>query len=109
LRRWQHLDADYIKDQWRWRRSVSGWEMTSALLSVVGWCCIVLPVVTFAYVQSRGGRHMVPEHLAIACLVLAGAFFEASLSLTLFSLSLSVCIFFNLSSRFAATAVELRT
>jgi len=53
--------------------------MVSTLFTGMGWCCLVLPIVTFAYVQSRGGRHMVPEHLAIVCLVFAGAIFEASL------------------------------
>jgi len=47
------------------------------LLTCMGWCCLVPPVISFAVLQSRGGRVELEKHVILAVFVLMGALFEA--------------------------------
>ena len=77
FQKWEDLDSNYLQQRWEWRQSVSGFEMVAGLLTSIGWFCLIPPIWSFAYLQSRGGRNYLFTHIAMALLVLGGSFFEA--------------------------------
>jgi len=76
LQKWESLDREYLKAEWKWRRSVMGTDIAAGLFTALGWFLLVPPVLTFAYIQSDGGKSYLSTHVMLVVLVVGGAMFE---------------------------------
>ena len=64
---WKHLEPEYLKEQWAWRESVFGFETAAGVLTAAAWLLAVPPLLSFAWVRSRGMKYRVGVHGGIAC------------------------------------------
>jgi len=80
---WKQLDPAVIQDEWKFRDGQLPLELSSAILNVVAWLALSVPILQLAWILSDGGARLLATHVLIGVLALAGTIIESVAALFL--------------------------
>lgn len=84
---WYSLDPTNIETSWQRRIEGRSLEMSAALIGVIGWFLLAVPIVQLAWILSKGGKRKLGVHILLASLGVGGAGVECFARLMMVGLS----------------------